>query len=109
MAATMYSISVSTNGARGSPLHRLISSVSHIKDTLAKRIKIDPKEYTKIMEHKEKTHHLAPHTPEIKLDRIQNGTYYLDKIDDQHRRTYKRKPLSAAQVSTSSSAALMIS
>ena len=109
LAATMYSISISTDATRGSPLHRLISSISQIKDTLAKRIKITPEEFTKIMEHKEKTHHLAPRTPELKLERIQNGTFYLDKVDDQHRRTYKRKPLSAAQVSQFSGAALMIS
>lgn len=107
-AATMYSISINSDGSRGSPLHRLVSSVANIKDTLAKRIKITPEEFTKIMEHKEKTHHQAPHTPELKLERIQSGAYYLEKKDDQHRRTYKRKPLSAAQVSQSQ-AALLIS
>lgn len=107
LAATMYSISISSDSSRGSPLHRCIASVAHVKDTLAKRIKIQPEEFTKVMEHKEKTHHLAPHTPEVKLDRIQNGAYYLEKKDDQHKRTYKRKPLSAAQVSQSA-AALMI-
>lgn len=107
LAATMYSISISTNAARGSPLHRCVSSVAHVKDALAKRIKIEPEEFTKIMEHKEKTHHVAPHTPEVKVERIQNGAYYLEKKDDQHKRTYKRKPLSAAQVSQSA-AVLMI-
>lgn len=106
-AATMFSLSISSDGSRGSPLHRCVSSIAHCKDTLAKRIKVDPEEFTKIMEHKEKTHHVAPHTPEVKLERIQNGAYYLEKKDDQHKRTYKRKPLSAAQVSQSAAALLI--
>ncbi|KAK4336651.1 hypothetical protein RND71_044057 [Anisodus tanguticus] len=104
MAASMYAISISSNDRKGSPLHRLISSVQHVPTTLSKRIKIDPEEFTKIMEHKEKTNFSAPFKPEGKIERLLNGTYYLDKIDDGYKRTYKRKPLSASQVSEASSA-----
>jgi len=92
LASSMFSLHVSLDTNPGSPLKHLVANLTHIKSQLELRHKISPEEFDSIMEIREHNHHKAPYTPQASLDILFPGTWYLDNVDEMHRRSYKRVP-----------------
>lgn len=92
LASSMYSISITKDAAKGSSLDKLVSNLSYVKPLLENRISTTPEKFTEIMEIREKNCHKAPYIPVGPIESLHPGTYYLDSVDEMHRRTYKRVP-----------------
>lgn len=93
LASSMYSITVTKDCSKDSALSKLVSNLSYVIPLLDKRISIAPEKFTEMMEIREKNCHKAPYVPVGPIDTLFPGTYYLDKVDELHRRTYKRMPI----------------
>ncbi|XP_048716585.1 hydroxymethylglutaryl-CoA synthase, mitochondrial isoform X3 [Caretta caretta] len=93
LAASLFSMRVSQNAAPGSPLDKLLSSLSDLQTRLDARKQVPPEEFAEIMKQREETHHLVSHTPQGSKDDLFPGTWYLERVDDKHRRQYARRPL----------------
>ena len=101
LASSMFLIKVKSNSTN-------LSSKVNLKSRLEDRIRIDPSVYDIIMNNKEKLFNTAPFTPEVSQqflfdlinylkvneDLLYDGTYYLVKVDETYRRTYRRKGVS---------------
>ena len=90
IAATMYSIRVTTDYGSKSPLSSLLANVSDIPEQLGLRTVVSPASFEETMKLREKTHHQAPYTPQGSPADLFPLTYYLASVDEKHRRTYKR-------------------
>ncbi|XP_030062547.1 hydroxymethylglutaryl-CoA synthase, mitochondrial [Microcaecilia unicolor] len=101
LASSLFSIQVSQDSAPGSPLDKLVSSLSDLPDRLDSRKKVKPEEFTEIMKLKEETHHLMNYVPQGAVEDLFPGTWYLDKIDEKYRRVYARCPLTGDGVNKS--------
>uniref|UniRef100_A0A8C4R9K3 Hydroxymethylglutaryl-CoA synthase n=1 Tax=Eptatretus burgeri TaxID=7764 RepID=A0A8C4R9K3_EPTBU len=93
MAASMFSFCVSADATPGSSLEKLVSSLSDLQTRLDNRHSVSSEEFSHIMELREKTHHMAPYTPQGRVDVLLPGTWYLVSVDEKHRRQYNRQPL----------------
>ncbi|XP_039340469.1 hydroxymethylglutaryl-CoA synthase, mitochondrial isoform X2 [Mauremys reevesii] len=93
LAASLFSMRVSQDAAPGSPLDKLVSSLSDLQTRLDARKCVPPEEFAEIMKQREKSHHLVNHTPQGSKDDLFPGTWYLERVDDKHRRQYARRPL----------------
>nr|CAD7428761.1 unnamed protein product [Timema monikensis] len=93
LASSLYSLRISKDASKGSALDKLLSGLSYVKPMLEGRKAVNPLEFSQIMEVREKNHHKAPYTPQSSPDTLFPGTWYLDYIDDKHRRFYQRIPL----------------
>lgn len=89
LASSMYSISITQDPSK---LGTLINHLSYVKPLLESRIKVDPTEFTRLMEIREKNNHAAPYEPSGDTAVLFPGTYYLKSVDDKHRRVYERVP-----------------
>lgn len=88
LAASMFSLSVTSDvSALEKIMRNAKACVSHLDD----RIKVSPESFTEIIEKKETTNHLAPYTPSGSIDDLFPNTFYLESVDEKHRRFYKRK------------------
>jgi hydroxymethylglutaryl-CoA synthase len=83
MTASMFSIVV-----RGSV--EFIKQKQKVSKRLSQRNFVDPAEFTKLLGLREKHLLATKFVPEGPLEFFP-GTFYLEKVDDKHRRTYKRK------------------
>jgi len=83
MTASMFSVVV-----RGSV--EFIKQKQKIAKRLSQRNFVDPAEFTKLLGLREKHLLATKFVPEGPVDFFP-GTFYLDKVDDKHRRYYKRK------------------
>jgi len=72
-------------------LTQLVDSMSNLTQRLDQRLKIAPEKFDAILKSKELTHHTAPFFPSTSTDTLTNDTYYLESIDDRHRRKYLLK------------------
>lgn len=90
LAATMYSMRVSTDYRAESPLSSLLANVADIPKQLAERTVVSPADFEKTMKLREETHHQAPYTPQGSTADLFPSTYYLVSVDDKHRRMYSR-------------------
>lgn len=45
-----------------------------------------------LLQLREENHNAVAYTPQGSVDNIWSGSYYLEKIDDMYRRTYKVAP-----------------
>jgi len=90
LASSMFSISVTSDSAPGSNLHKLIGNLSNVKTLLDQRLDIAPEKFTEMMEVREKNCHAAPYEPVGSIDSLYPGTYYLKHVDEAHRRFYGR-------------------
>jgi len=90
LQASMYSITVTPKKIES--LTKLLNGISGVPDRLKSRQKVDPSIFSKTMKLREEVHHKAPYTPVGDVDVLFSGTYYLESIDDMHRRTYAQKP-----------------
>ncbi|XP_076067053.1 hydroxymethylglutaryl-CoA synthase isoform X3 [Oratosquilla oratoria] len=93
LAATMFSIKVSTDTSPGMPLAKLVTSMANLRDRLESRVKVNPQAFAQIMQLREDTHHKAPYVPVGDVSILFPGTWYLTGVDDKHRRQYERLPL----------------
>ncbi|XP_043254693.1 hydroxymethylglutaryl-CoA synthase 1 [Colletes gigas] len=90
LCSTMYSITITNEAEEGSSLMKIISSLSYIKPELNARQKVSPVDYTKVLERREQNCHTVPFSPQSSITNMFPGTYYLEKVDEKYRRTYKR-------------------
>ncbi|XP_029406732.2 hydroxymethylglutaryl-CoA synthase 1 [Bactrocera dorsalis] len=89
LAATMYSMQVTKDTAA---FKQLVSKLDYVLPMLNSREKVAPELFSQLMEVREKNNHAAPYTPTGSVSALFPGTYYLQSVDDMHRRTYERKP-----------------
>lgn len=90
LASSIYSISVSSDSKAGSKLERLLENLSDIVPLLEKRTRSAPEDFNQIMGVREKNCHAAPYKPVSSVESLFPGTFYLDSVDEVHRRTYLR-------------------
>ena len=88
MAASMYSLRCEASPDRSVSLDALCSSLASLPERLLAREAVSTSDYTAIMSLREQTHHAAPYSPTSSLSTLWPGTYYIDSIDEMHRRTY---------------------
>jgi len=111
LQASMYSIKINNNG-----LSQLLHGIHDVAKRLDSRIKVEPREFAKIMSLRQEVHHkgkesslefsetdnscltinvtfllTAPYNPVEPIANLFDGTYYLENVDDMHRRKYGRK------------------
>ncbi|KAK9504119.1 hypothetical protein O3M35_010525 [Rhynocoris fuscipes] len=87
LASSMFSIKIRA----GQKLNNLVSSLEYLNENLNKRLKVDPIEFSKLMEIREENHNNAPYIPVGNVDWLYPGTWYLVDIDDKFRRKYNIK------------------
>lgn len=63
---------------------------AQIGTRLAQRRVAEPAEFTAALERREKVYGEADWTPTDSTSDLFPGTYYLDRVDDLYRRSYKR-------------------
>jgi len=90
MTSSMFSIVV-----RGSV--EFIKQKEKISKRLSQRIFLDPAEFTKFLNLREKHLLASKFVPEGPMD-LFPGTFYLEKVDDKRRRYYKRKLKESAKL-----------
>ncbi|KAF1581389.1 UNVERIFIED_CONTAM: Hydroxymethylglutaryl-CoA synthase, cytoplasmic, partial [Eudyptes pachyrhynchus] len=92
-AATLYSIRVTQDATPGSALDKITASLSDLKTRLDSRKCIAPDVFAENMKIRQETHHLANYIPQCSVEDLFEGTWYLVRVDEKHRRTYARRPL----------------
>ena len=78
---------------RGENLDLITSTLGDLKKTLEDRRKVEPSEFSKTMQLREDTHHAAPYKPTGKVSNLAPGTWYVNTIDEMHRRTYSKREM----------------
>ena len=71
--------------------YRRVQQISSFKQRLASRVKVSPAEYERWMEKRERSFGQANIVPEGSIDHLENGTYYLTRIDEKFIRYYAIK------------------
>ncbi|XP_038599677.1 hydroxymethylglutaryl-CoA synthase, cytoplasmic [Tachyglossus aculeatus] len=92
-AATLYSLKVTQDATPGSSLDKITSSLCDLESRLDSRTCISPEVFAENMKLREETHHLVNYIPQSSVDGLFEGTWYLVRVDEKHRRTYARRPL----------------
>jgi hydroxymethylglutaryl-CoA synthase len=85
--SSMYSITVTRES---SGLAKIVDALSYVEKELAERHCVSPAEYTKILTLREQNCHTVPYVPQSSTDNMFPGTYFLVKVDEKYRRSYKR-------------------
>uniref|UniRef100_A0A2K6CVG2 Hydroxymethylglutaryl-CoA synthase n=1 Tax=Macaca nemestrina TaxID=9545 RepID=A0A2K6CVG2_MACNE len=93
LAASFFSFRVSQDASPGSPLDKLVSSTSDLPKRLASRKCMSPEEFTEIMNQREQFYHKANFSPPGDTNSLFPGTWYLERVDELHRRKYARRPV----------------
>jgi hydroxymethylglutaryl-CoA synthase len=88
LQASMYSIRIASESSES--LSKLLNGISTVHKRLNSREKVDPDAFSKTMLLREHVHHKAPYVPVGSVNSLFEGTYYIDSIDDMHRRKYLR-------------------
>jgi hydroxymethylglutaryl-CoA synthase len=92
LASTFFSIRISEDESKLAPL---LSVLSDVKSRLETRAKLAPTEFESTLMVREKAVHASPYSPAGPVDNMFPGTWYLESIDDKHRRQYSRTPAPA--------------
>lgn len=77
---------------------RVVSSVKHIADhlnvrhRLSQRSAVDPEEFTRLLDLREKRYGKCGCPAEDPIDSLFPGTFYLVEVDGKYRRSYARAP-----------------
>lgn len=95
LAASLFSITVTTDCNESSQLSKLVKNVQLIKPLLSQRHKVAAEKFEACLELRQKNCHKAPYEPSGGVDHLFPGTYYLTRIDELHRRFYERIPVAA--------------
>ncbi|XP_066124228.1 hydroxymethylglutaryl-CoA synthase, mitochondrial [Saccopteryx bilineata] len=93
LAASFFSFRVSQDASPGSPLEKLVSSISDLPKRLASRKRMSPEQFTEIMEQREHFFKKVNYSPPGDTESLFPGTWYLDRVDELHRRKYARCPV----------------
>ncbi|XP_039181862.1 hydroxymethylglutaryl-CoA synthase, mitochondrial [Crotalus tigris] len=93
LAASMFSLKASQNFAPGSPLEKLVYSLSDLEIRLDSRKCVSPEKFNEILKVREDTHNSVDHVPHGSKDDLFPGTWYLEQVDEKNRRKYARKPV----------------
>lgn len=88
LAASMFSVKV-----RGPVGH--IKYALDLKQRLASRVALTPGDFHETVDERERNYTRFGYAPESSVAHYFPGTYYLDSVDDLHRRTYARVPADA--------------
>ncbi|XP_027719241.1 hydroxymethylglutaryl-CoA synthase, cytoplasmic isoform X2 [Vombatus ursinus] len=91
-AATLYSLKVTQDATPGSALDKLTMSLCDLKTRLDSRTCVAPDVFAENMKLREESHHLVNYIPQGSVDTLFEGTWYLVRVDEKHRRTYARRP-----------------
>jgi len=89
-ASSMFSIRVTSDP---DALSGILSTLSDVKSRLESRQKTAPTDFTAVLEVREKAVHAAPYAPKADVDNMFPGTWFIESIDDKHRRQYARVPI----------------
>ncbi|XP_075396623.1 hydroxymethylglutaryl-CoA synthase, mitochondrial [Tenrec ecaudatus] len=92
MAASLFSLRVSKDASSGSPLEKLVSSVSDLPNRLASRKRASVEEFTEIMDQREHFLRKVNFSPPGDTNSLFPGTWYLKQVDEMYRRKYERRP-----------------
>ncbi|XP_015181084.1 PREDICTED: hydroxymethylglutaryl-CoA synthase 1 [Polistes dominula] len=92
LCSSMYSLTITKDIQNESKLMKIISMLDYVKLQLEERQKIAPEDFTSILELREQNYHSKSYEPTSNINHMFPGTYYLVKVDDKYRRTYKRIP-----------------
>ncbi|XP_023078581.1 hydroxymethylglutaryl-CoA synthase, mitochondrial isoform X2 [Piliocolobus tephrosceles] len=93
LAASFFSLRVSQDASPGSPLDKLVSSTSDLPKRLDSRKCMSPEEFTEIMNQREQFYHKVNFSPPGDVNSLFPGTWYLERVDELHRRKYARRPI----------------
>ncbi|XP_054567507.1 hydroxymethylglutaryl-CoA synthase, mitochondrial isoform X2 [Eptesicus fuscus] len=93
LAASFFSFRASQDASPGSPLEKLVSSLSDLPKRLASRKRMSPEEFTKIMDQREQFFHKVNFSPPADTTSLFPGTWYLERVDELYRRKYARCPV----------------
>lgn len=93
LAASFFSFRVSKDASPGSTLEKLVSSVSDLPKRLDSRRRMSPEEFTEIMNQREQFYHKVNFSPPGDTSNLFPGTWYLERVDEMHRRKYARCPV----------------
>lgn len=93
LASSLYSIKIK----EGPGLVRLLDGLADVKPRLLSRQKISPEVFSATMKLREETHHLAPYTPVGEVETLFPDTWYLEGVDELHRRVYRKKSVHVGQ------------
>ncbi|XP_011788437.1 PREDICTED: hydroxymethylglutaryl-CoA synthase, mitochondrial isoform X2 [Colobus angolensis palliatus] len=93
LAASFFSLRVSQDASPGSPLDKLVSSTSDLPKRLDSRKCMSPEEFTEIMNQREQFYHKVNFSPPGDINSLFPGTWYLERVDELHRRKYARRPI----------------
>lgn len=92
LASTMFSITVTADHSENSALRKLVAKLKYVKSLLAQRDCVSPEVFTETLALRQKVCHMAPYKPIGDISNMFPGTYYLEDIDEMHRRRYERIP-----------------
>jgi len=90
MASSFFSLRISPDFGPDSALSRFTSYLSDVASRLEQRHKVTPKQFVQTLSLREKAIDSAPYSPVGDLEQLFPGTYYLQGVDDKHRREYGR-------------------
>ncbi|KAF3813239.1 hypothetical protein GH733_018403 [Mirounga leonina] len=93
LAASFFSFRASKDASPGSPLEKLVSSMSDLPQRLASRKRMSPQEFTEIMDQREQFYHKVNFSPPGDTSSLFPGTWYLERVDELYRRKYARRPV----------------
>ncbi|XP_053448242.1 hydroxymethylglutaryl-CoA synthase, mitochondrial [Nycticebus coucang] len=91
LAASLFSFRVSQDASPGSPLEKLVSSTSDLPKRLDSRKRMSPEEFTEVMNQREHFYHEVNFSPPGDINSLFPGTWYLERVDELHRRKYARR------------------
>jgi len=89
LAASMFSVKVRK------PVHH-IKHALNLQQRLGDRVALEPEIYHDTVDQREKDYTKFDYEPDSSVEHYFPGTYYLDKVDELHRRSYTRAPREAA-------------
>jgi len=90
LASSFFSLRVSSDIAEVTSVH---SHLADVKTRLESRSKMAPADFESTLLEREKAVHAAPYQPVGSTQTMFPGTWFLDSIDDKHRRQYTRIPV----------------
>ncbi|XP_076259689.1 hydroxymethylglutaryl-CoA synthase [Rhynchophorus ferrugineus] len=86
LASSFFSLKIQEGSSTA--LEQMKNNLNCIRSKLEQRVKINPQEFESTLELRQKSSHTAPYEPTGQTSHFFPGTYYLTKIDEQHRRSY---------------------
>jgi hydroxymethylglutaryl-CoA synthase len=72
------------------PVDAIVNSLSDLEDQLRDRISIPAQAYESLMKRREEDYCRFGYRPQAPEDQLFRGTYYVDSVDEQGRRIYRR-------------------